>query len=200
MKFQTNPTADWLLQFGINTEVGITCRLKCPGCARSVYPKLVLANRSIFRFDEYKPILDVTDHYKFCGNHSDPIYHPDFVKTFKYLNDQNKHLTVSTNGSGKTKEWWVHVFSLSKETTEFEFALDGIPEDSHIYRINQDGNHVWEIMKLGRSMGVNIIWQYIIFDYNKDDVEFCRDMANYYGMTFIEEQDRHGGKENPHEN
>lgn len=188
MKFNRTPTADWLLQFGINTEVGITCRLKCPGCIRTFFPKQVLANRSIWRFDQYKPILDATNDYKFCGNHSDPIYHPDFLQTLKYLNDSNKHLTVSTNGSGKTREWWKEAFSYCNNTTKWEFALDGVPEESHRYRVNQDGVEVWEIMKLGRSMGVNIYWQFIIFDYNKDDIETCKEMAQHYGINFYTEK------------
>lgn len=186
--FQTNPTADWLLFHGINTEVGITCRLKCPGCIRTFYPKRTLENRSIWRFDEYKPIIDVADAYKFCGNHSDPIYHPDFVKTFKYLNEQGKKLTISTNGSGKTKAWWEEVFSYSKPTTTWEFALDGIPEESHRYRVNQDGVQVWEMMQLGASMGCKIAWQFIEFDYNRADIEFCRAMAEHKNIEFILEQ------------
>ena len=32
------------------------------------------------------------------------------------------------------------------------FALDGLPEESHKYRINQDGRQVWEVMKMGAEI------------------------------------------------
>ena len=52
------------------------------------------------------------------------------------------------------------------------FALDGLlPEESHKYRINQDGRQVWEVMKMGAEMGCKIKWQYIVFNYNEKHIE-----------------------------
>ena len=82
--FQTNPTADWIIAQGISFEAGVACRLKCPGCARTFNPN-VLKGASIYRFDNYKHILDAGDCFIFCGNHSDPIYHPDFLEICKRL-------------------------------------------------------------------------------------------------------------------
>ena len=160
MTFQTNPTADWIISKGINIEVGVACRLKCPGCARTFNPT-VLKGANVYRLDNYKPILEAGYEFVFCGNHSDPIYHPDFLDTIEYLNDNNKCLEVATNGSGMTEEWWKKAFSLTNKHsnkgfktrrvgTEWIFALDGVPEESHKYRVNQDGENVWEMMKLGR--------------------------------------------------
>lgn len=194
MEFQSNPTADWIIAQGINFEAGITCRLKCPGCARTFDPG-VLKGGDIYRFDNYKPILDVGYEFVFCGNQSDPIYHPDFLDTIEYLNINSKCLEIATNGSGKTLEWWKKAFSLTNKHsnkgfktrrvgTEWIFGLDGIPEESHKYRVNQDGVHVWEMMKLGKSMGCEITWQYIVFNYNENDIDYCEQMAKVYGMNF----------------
>ena len=45
------------------------------------------------------------------------------------------------------------------------------PEESHKYRINQDGRQVWEVMKMGAEMGCKIKWQYIVFNYNEKHIE-----------------------------
>ena len=57
------------------------------------------------------------------------------------------------------------------------FALDGLPKDSHIYRVGQDGEAVWERMKQFNSNGINVIWQYIVFKYNEADMEAAKKLA-----------------------
>ena len=42
-------------------------------------------NNVLIPFEKYKVIFDVFNMVQFCGNLSDPIYHPDFIKTLKYL-------------------------------------------------------------------------------------------------------------------
>ena len=49
--------------------------------------------------------------------------------------------------------------------------------DSHKHRINQDGEHLFEMMKLGRKMNVNIVWQYIVFKYNQNDIDTAKKIA-----------------------
>ena len=66
-------------------------------------------------------------------------------------------LIVGTNGSGKSKKWWTEVFQLCRgEEWWWTFALDGLPKDSHKYRINQNGEQVWEMMKYGKTFDVAI--------------------------------------------
>ena len=69
----------------------------------------------------------------------------------------------------------------------WHFGLDGLPEESHKYRINQDGVKLFEIMKLAVSLGVKTYWQYIVFKYNQDHIEQAREMAKQYGMIFKEQ-------------
>ena len=59
-----------------------------------------------------------------------------------------------------------------------------MPEESHKYRINQDGVFIYEMMKLGAEMGCNMVWQYIVFNYNQDHIEQARQMAKDDGIEF----------------
>ena len=45
---------------------------------------------------------------------------------------------------------------------------DGLPKDSHKYRINQDGQKLFDMMLMAHKKGLDVEWQYIIFDYNED--------------------------------
>jgi len=59
-----------------------------------------------------------------------------------------------------------------------------LPKDSHKYRIHQNGEYLFEMMKLGSSMGNRISWQYIVFNYNENDVETARRLAKKHNMYF----------------
>ena len=50
----------------------------------------------------------------------------------------------------------------ANKNAKWIFGLDGLPKDSHKYRVNQDGNKLYEMMKLGVSMGIFVSWQYIV--------------------------------------
>ena len=186
---------DWIMRNELNFEPGITCRLKCGGCMMRFqmkpgsmeYDDMMWNRRYNIRFEKYKIILDVWPEIQFCGNLSDPIYHPDFIKTIKYLKGKNSIIRFHTNGSGKKKEWWKEVFEICKgENWKWIFALDGLPEESHIYRENQDGKQVWEMMKLGKEMGMEIDWQWIVFKYNQYHIDQGKLMAEQYGIPFLE--------------
>jgi hypothetical protein len=68
--------------------------------------------------------------------------------------------------------------------TTWIFGLDGLPEESHKHRINQNGVHLYEMMKLGSSMGIDIRWQYIVFNYNQDHIDEAQKMAENDNIKF----------------
>jgi MoaA/NifB/PqqE/SkfB family radical SAM enzyme len=111
---------------------------------------------------------------------SDPIYHPKFLEFLKLSKD--KEVSVDTNGHGKSFGFWFEAFQYNNVT--WRFGLDGLPEESHKYRINQDGNLVYEVMKMGASMGANINWNYIVFRYNENNINIAKDMAKENGIKF----------------
>ena len=39
-------------------------------------------------------------------------------------------------------------------------------------------------MKIGAEMGINIVWQYIVFKYNENHIEKAMKMAKDIGVTF----------------
>ena len=57
-------------------------------------------------------------------------------------------------------------------------VIDGLPHQSHQYRINQNGNKLFDIMNKAKEY-LNTMphyWQYIKFDYNKDNVEYPEEL------------------------
>jgi MoaA/NifB/PqqE/SkfB family radical SAM enzyme len=136
--------------------------------------------------EDYQKVIDAFPNVMLCGQISDPIYHAKFLDLLT-MSKPLKFLGISTNGSGKKESWWKKVFTITLENDniDWRFALDGLPHESHIYRINQDGKHVWEIMKMGKKMGVNITWQYIPFRYNEEHINEAIQMAKDNGIKFM---------------
>jgi len=118
-----------------------------------------------------------------CGAMGDPIYHPRFLKLLHIAWLNKNDITVSTNGYGKKDEFWANAFYYDQ--VKWIFALDGLPKDSHKYRVNQDGEAVFEVMKRGAEMGCDITWQFIVFKYNEKDLYKAREMAYNNGMKFM---------------
>ena len=191
---KTYEDINWLLDNELNFEAGIGCRLRCGGCMMRFqmkpgspeYKSQACDRRYNIPFEKYKVILDTWKSLQFCGNLSDPIYHPDFIETLKYMKGKNYECRFHTNGSGKSKAWWEEVYGLCQGERRWKwiFGLDGLPKDSYQYRENQDGEQVWEMMKLARAMDIKVEWQWIVFNYNQNDIDIGMLMADRYGIKF----------------
>ena len=110
--------------------------------------------------------------------------HPKFIEFLSLA--KNHRVKVSTAVSQKPMRWYEDAFE-SNPNAVWHFGLDGLPEESHLYRINQDGVKLFEVMQLAVLMGIKTYWQYIVFKYNQDHIEQARILAKKYGIIFKEQ-------------
>ena len=155
----------------INLDITYRCTLECPKCLRRSIPTNNLDDLSLKNF---KKIIKHFDQIEFCGQISDPIFHPQFIEFLKLTT--NKRVFVHTAASHKSMDWYMDAFSANKNAI-WEFGIDGLPQDSHKYRINQNGEYLFKVMKAGVELGNDIRWQYIIFKYNEHDIDQAIDLA-----------------------
>ena len=167
----------------LNLDITNKCPLECPACHRqSIWYR---ANRHYFvemSIDDFKKVLETFSWIEFSGQQSDPIAHTHFQE-FLTLAYSHK-LDIHTAASHKKKPFYEEAYERSGFNTSWIFGLDGLPEESHKYRIHQNGEHIYDMMKLGVKMGCNIIWQYIVFNYNQDHIEQAKQMAKDDGIEF----------------
>ena len=155
----------------INLDITHRCTLKCPKCLRRSVPTNNLGDLSL---DSFKKIISHFDQIEFCGQISDPIFHPQFIEFLELTKD--KRVFVHTAASHKSMDWYRDAF-LANKNAIWEFGIDGLPQDSHKYRINQNGEYLFNVMKTGVELGNDIRWQYIIFKYNENDIPEAIDLA-----------------------
>ena len=178
---------------GINLDITHRCTLECPKCLRRSVPTNNLGDLSL---DSFKKIISHFDQIEFCGQISDPIFHPQFIEFLELTKD--KRVFVHTAASHKPMDWYRDAFLANKNAT-WEFGIDGLPQDSPKYRINQNGEYLFNVMKTGVELGNDIRWQYIIFKYNENDIPEAIDLAQRHKIPIhINKSSRWSGPNDPY--
>ena len=121
----------------------------------------------------------------FGGQLSDPIHYPKFIEVLKLCNNKKRRVLVQTASSFKPISWFRKAFEACPQA-EWRFGLDGLPEESHKYRINQDGKKIFQVMLEGKKILTKApSWQYIVFKYNENNQRQAHRMAKENGLGFV---------------
>lgn len=189
MQHDSHDIIRFLRRRNVNLDITHRCPLECPRCQRfSSFTSLGLkVPGEDMPFEEFKKIVDHFTHLNFCGQVSDPVHHPKFVEFLKYIHDhpEPKSASIHHASAGKPLSWYPKAFKANPKA-RWWFGIDGLPKDSHKYRINQDGEKLFEIMKMSREhLNQLPVWQYIVFKYNENDIDEAKAIAKDLGVEFM---------------
>lgn len=163
----------------LNIDIGIRCTLQCHDCARTRIMKrggkIPGKDITLSQFNKISNFFKGNEIH-FCGWWSDPIFNPDFIAMLEMCEAKGITTVVHTAASHKPEKWYIEAFSRSPKA-KWRFGIDGLPRNSHRYRVNQDGEKLFKIMLLAQSMGIKVEWQYIIFPYNLKSVNKAKRIA-----------------------
>jgi MoaA/NifB/PqqE/SkfB family radical SAM enzyme len=172
---------------GFHIETTNICTLKCPGCSRTRFIQQWpqhWRNHSInvsdlMQFLDY----DLKDKNVYLsGNYGDPIYHPEFHLLVSELKQKGSVITIYTNGSYRTQEWWQQLMTILDANDTVVFSVDGTPENFTQYRINGDWPSIEQAMQVCAKSQVNTVWKYIVFLYNQHDIETSEQLSKKLGI------------------
>ena len=179
----------------LNIDIGFRCPLECPRCQRQRqwrdFGKKV-PGRDL-TLDEIDKISDYYKSINFCGQLSDPVHHPKFPEILNLLynkGDKRLHknsikVEIHTAASQKSKAFYIKCFK-ANPLADWLFGIDGLPEESNLYRINQDGEKLFNIMVESKKyLKQTPVWQYIVFSYNEDHIEQAKKLAKENGVKFM---------------
>ena len=172
---------------GINIDISNRCPLECMRCQRQT--NFTLEGRKVYgrdaTMDEVRKLSDYFSSFNFCGQLSDPVHHPKFVEILEYLYNKDIQVTVHNASSQKPMKWYIKAFQ-AHPRAKWIFAIDGLPEESNMYRINQDGQKLYEVMLMSKQhLQQTPSWQFIVFSYNEHNLEKAKQMAIDEGLMFI---------------
>ena len=176
----------------IEFELTSACNAYCPMCKRTI-----LADRGYpikprhYSISDIKKYFDPIDMKGFWVNLSgvlgDPIACPDLYDISEYfMKKEIEYMVVSTNAGLKTMTFWKRYGELSnkyEDRIDVHFAIDGLTRND--YRVGVNLKKVWNNVNAYLDAGGKAVWQYIIFDYNKHEIEEARKLSKEKGMPFI---------------
>lgn len=182
---------------GITIDAGRTCTLECPKCMREKWIDKRLVPGQNLSKENFLKLVDYFKSIDFCGQISDPIFNPWLIDFLRICNERNKPVSIHTAASQKSMAWYNKAFDANKNT-KWIFGVDGLPEESCMYRVHQDGEKLFEVMKMGVQKGLKIYWQYIKFRYNQHNIEEAKQLAKKNNIYFIlNESNRWDGPTDP---
>lgn len=171
----------------LNIDIGFRCPLECPRCQRQRAWRnndLKVPGRDL-TLKEIDKISDFYNDFHFCGQLSDPVHHPKFIEILDYLYKKDIQVTVHNASSQKPMKWYIKAFQ-AHPRAKWIFAIDGLPEESNMYRINQDGEKLYRVMlEAKKHLKQTPSWQFIVFSYNEHNLEKAKKMAVDEGLMFI---------------
>ena len=172
---------------GINIDISNRCPLECMRCQRQT--NFTLEGRKVYgrdaTMDEIRKLSDYFSSFNFCGQLSDPVHHPHFVEILEYLYKKDIQVTVHNASSQKPMKWYIKAFQAHPKA-KWIFAIDGLPKESNMYRINQDGEKLYRVMlEAKKHLKQTPSWQFIVFSYNEHNLEKAKQMAIDEGLMFI---------------
>jgi len=153
----------------LEVELTTKCTVKCPSCPRNKHTAKDWNYGNIQSDDLLNFVQDHLNEIVFSGAYGDPIYHPEFIKIVSELKRKNKMISIDTNGSYMSENWWDQLASVLDIDDALTFSVDGSPANFTNYRINADWPSIQRGMKIMSEKSQAMLrWKYIIFRYNCD--------------------------------
>lgn len=171
----------------LNIDLSHRCSLECPRCQRQRTWRdqgIRVPGRDL-TLSEIDKLSNFFNDFVFCGQLSDPIHHPQFDKILEMLAKKRVNCRVHNASSFKPIDFFIKCFKIHP-AARWIFGIDGLPEESHKYRINQDGEKLFKVMlEAKKYLSFTPTWQMIVFSYNEKSIEKCKKMAADHGLGFL---------------
>lgn len=173
----------------ITIDSSYMCTLECDKCRRQYYRSMDMPpggyNAGNITLADFNKLLVHFDRFIFCGQVSDSIFNPWLIDMLEMIYQNGKSVEIATAATSKKhKEDWYRKAFEANPNARWIFGIDGLPEESCMYRINQDGEFLFEMAKLCAKMCKESIWQYIAFSYNENHIDEAMQMARENGIIF----------------
>lgn len=172
----------------IHLEVTSKCQASCPMCARNlqggpVNPFITETEITYEQFIKWFPVdfIKQLDRVYMCGNLGDPVVARDTLEIFTYLRETNSNiqLSMNTNGSARTKQFWERLAELR---VAVRFGIDGLADTHSLYRVGTNFNTIIENASAFISKGGYAVWDMLIFKHNEHQVGACQHTADQLGF------------------
>ena len=173
----------------LDIELSNSCNAACPMCARNIHghsinPRLQLDELTVEHIKNIdQSYLNSVETVNLSGNYGDPMICTQVVEIIKYfLDNTSAKIIMNTNAGLRKLEIWQVLGSLNTERLNVYFAIDGLEDTNHIYRINVKWDKVIENAKAFIDAGGYASWRFLVFKHNQHQVEEASVLAKKLGF------------------
>jgi MoaA/NifB/PqqE/SkfB family radical SAM enzyme len=172
----------------VHLELTARCNAACPQCSRNVHggadnPNLPITELSLDDVTRFFPndFIAQLECMYMCGVYGDAMVAKDTLEVFEHFRAHNKKiwLHLTTNGSGRTAEWWAR---LAKVVNLVTFSIDGLADTNAIYRRGTSWDRVMTAVRAYIGAGGRAKWEYLVFKHNEHQVDEARALATQLGF------------------
>ncbi len=179
----------------VSLEASTACQLRCPVCPTSQgKTSKNICGTGFLRLENFKRFLNLNKSIKEIelANWGEVFLNPHLSKIFEYAYQQNVSMTITTgaNLNHVTEECLEAL--VKYRVKELVVALDGASNETYsIYRIGGNFDKVIENVKAinqlkqkYNSKSPKLIWQYVVFGHNENDIINAKQLAKNLNMEF----------------
>lgn len=171
------------------------CMLECPLCDRTKFHNDF--NKRLLHEINIEHLINflkntIIQRVCMCGNNGDPIYHSKFYDLCFELKKIGCKLEITTNGSGRKKEWWVDICKVLDKDDRIIFSIDGLADTNHLYRKNSDWLSLMSAIDVATKSSVHTVWKFIVFKHNQHQIDEAKKLSLSLGINEfrLEKSDR----------
>ena len=183
----------------IEVEISSYCNAKCIACNRINFnddgtvwknPNITYNLNLSVDFLEDK-IFSTTwfkdaSYFITVGNNGDPLANPEVADIFEKAREYNPRIKfgLHTNGSLGKKETFERLAKLfTSHNGLLEFALDGLEDTNHYYRVGVDWDKVMENSQTFINAGGNAGWKFVPFKHNIHQIAAAKQLSKQLGFN-----------------
>lgn len=182
----------------ININLTNYCQSKCVACPRTNTDTLSAHSWLPIKHTDIQDVRKVIKnicrlatgknkvHLKLCGDYGDPMMHPDieYIIYEAHLHPEITKISIATNGGLRNEKFYKSI-ALKYNKLRITFGIDGTTDEmNQKYREGVNFNKAWNNMLTfyEYSKSDKCEWQYLVFQWNVDDMENAFRIAKETGV------------------
>ena len=174
----------------IDWNLSSYCQAKCPSCPRTNEQTLETSKWLSLVHVDYNDWLKIVQGrnwentiFTYCGEHGDPMMHPEITKFVKWGADNSRMVHIHTNGGLRKPEWYVDILNYSPHIL-ITFSIDGLSQETNEqYRIGVNWQRSWDNMIASiEAKPRQVVWDYIVFEHNWQEIPRVVELAEEYDV------------------
>lgn len=178
----------------VHLEITNNCQASCPMCNRNIDGGLPnpLIKINDWSLDDFKKIMNPKllkqiNGYYYCGTFGDPILNNNLIDMCRYTTETapNVNVTIHTNGGARNESWWRELADAMPKNHRIVFALDGLADTHHLYRVGTKFETVINHARAFIEAGGTAEWVFIKFKHNQHQVEQAKKMSEKLGFKYF---------------